>query len=351
LSGYIAKQDDGNAYTFLATGAFTVTSSSAENTTIAAIKGTVTGLKTFTNGALTESITYGASVDTTLFGVTNTPSLVPVSNTVLSNQRAQASLQYNNNLSLLNSGATFIGSDGSIGGMDQVQGGSSQDFFTGNTGNDYFDGKAGVDTVIYRGLKAEYIIGSTITLDRTDPLALNQVRAHVVTDRVGLLGGQTGRDGSDTLVNVERLQFADSKVALDLAPTQSAGQTALLLGAVLPGQLVFDVTKQGLLGSVIGLLDQNLTLATLSGALLRLPIWDVLTGIEAPTTADIATYLVKNVYGDATTTAITNAAITAMSSENKVSQGNYLASLAVSAANQTHINLVGVQATGLEYIG
>ena len=260
-------------------------------------------------------------------------------------------MQHNNNLSLLNSGATFIGSDGSIGGMDQAQGGSSRDFFTGNTGNDYFDGKAGLDTAIYRGQKADYIIASTTTLDRTDPLALNQVRAHVVTDLIGLLGGQGGRDGSDTLVNVERLQFADTKVALDLAPTQSAGQTALLLGAVLPGQLAFDVTKQALLGSVIGLFDQNFTLAQLSGAILRLPIWDVLTGNEAPTTADIATYLVNNVYGGTAPTAITNAAITAMSSESRANQGNYLASLAVSTANQTHINLVGIQSTGLEYVG
>lgn len=350
LSGYIAKQDDGNAYTFLASGAFTVTSSSAENTTIAAIKGTVTGLKIFTNGALAESITYGASVDTTLFGVTNTLSLVPVSNTVLNNQRSQASLQHNNNLSLLNSGATFIGSDGSIGGMDQAQGGSSRDFFTGNTGNDYFDGKAGLDTAIYRGLKSDYFIVPTITLDRTDPLALNQVRAHVVTDITGLLGGQGGRDGSDTLVNVERLHFANTKVALDLAPTQSAGQAALLLGAVLPGQIAFNVTNQALLGSVMGLFDQNYTLAQLSASVLRLPIWDVLTGKEAPTTADIATYLVNNVYGGTATTAITNAAITAMSSESRANQGNYLATLAVSTANQNNINLVGIQSTGLEYI-
>jgi hypothetical protein len=274
-----------------------------------------------------------------------------VTTAVLSNQRAQAGLQFNSFLNLLNNGASFTGSDASNGGMDQVQGGRSRDAFTGNTGNDYFDGKAGIDTAIFRGPKADYFIGSTITLDRTDPLALNQVRAHLVTDLTGLLGGQAGRDGSDTLVNVERLQFADTKVALDLAPTQSAGQAVLLLGAVLPGQLVFDVTKQALLGSVIGLFDQNFSLATLSGAILRLPIWDVLTGNEAPTTADIATYLVNNVYGGTAPTAITNAAITAMSSESRANQGNYLASLAVSTANQTHINLVGIQSAGLEYLG
>jgi hypothetical protein len=344
LSGYIAKPDDGNIYTFLATGTFTAVTGVVD-TKIAAVKGSVTGLKIFTNGALSESITYGAGVDTTLFGVTDS-TVNPPTNSILTSQRAQAALQFNSFLALLNSGSTFTGSDASNGGMDQVQGGTSNDRFTGNTGNDYFDGKAGLDTAIYRGVRAEYFIGPVSTVDRTDPLAGSQIRGYTIIDN-----GPAGRDGIDTLANVERLQFADTKVALDLAPTQSAGQTALLLGAVLPGQLAFDVTKKALVGSVIGLFDQNFTLAQLSGAILRLPIWDALTGIVTPTTADIATYLVHNVYGGTETAAITNAAITAMSSENKVSQGNYLASLAASTTNQTHINLVGIQAIGLEHLG
>lgn len=343
LSGYIAKPDDGNTYTFLATGTFTVTANSVANTKISAVKGSITSFKTFTNGALSDSITYGASVDNTLFGVTD--STVPITNAILTAQRSQAALQFNTFLGLLNSGATFIGSEDSIGGMDQVQGGTSMDRFTGNTGNDYFDGKAGIDTAIYRGNRADYFIGPISTLDRTDPAAANQIRAHTIID-----SSLTGRDGIDTLVRVERLQFADTKVAIDLAPTQSAGQTALLLGAVLPGQLAFDVTKQALLGSVIGLFDQNFTLAQLSGAVLRLPIWEALTGIIAPTAADIATYLVHNVYAGTETAAITNAAITAMNSESGANQGTYLASLAASAANQTHIDLVGKQAIGLEYV-
>jgi hypothetical protein len=102
---------------------------------------------------------------------------------------------------------------------------------------------------------------------------------------------------------------------------------------------------------VIGLFDQNFTLAQLSGAILRLPIWDVLTGKSVPTTADIATYLVHNVYGGSETATITNAAIAAMNAESGATQGNYLASLAAGDANQAHINLVGVQATGLVYLG
>lgn len=343
LSGYISKADDGNTYTFLATGTFTVTANSLVNTKIAAVKGSITSLKIFTNGALADSISYGTSVDTTLFGVTDS-SVNPPTNAILTAQRAQAALQFNSFLGLLNSGSSFIGSDDSIGGMDQVQGGTSMDRFTGNTGNDYFDGKAGIDTASYRGVRADYFIGPVTTLDRTDPTAANQVRAHTIID------SNSARDGIDTLVRVERLQFADTKIALDLASTQSAGQTALLLGAVLPGQLAFDVTKQALLGSVIGLFDQNFTLAQLSGAVLRLPIWEALTGIITPTTADIATYLVHNVYAGTETAAITNAAITAMNSESRANQGAYLASLAASTANQTHIDLVGKQAIGLEYL-
>jgi hypothetical protein len=156
---------------------------------------------------------------------------------------------------------------------------------------------------------------------------------------------------SDILTNIERLKFTDKNIALDLAPTQAAGQTALLIGAVLPGKLVYDVSKQALLGNVISLFDQGFSLQALSGALLRLPIWDVLTGKGAPTNADIASYLVNNVYGGAQTAAITNAAITAMNAETPATQGTYLASLAASPANQSHVDLVGIQATGLVYLG
>jgi hypothetical protein len=167
----------------------------------------------------------------------------------------------------------------------------------------------------------------------------------------GLSVSTADTSGLTSTYVINRVNVNGQNIALDLAPTQAAGQTALLIGAVLPGKLVYDVSKQALLGSVIGLFDQNFTLAQLSGAILRLPIWDVLTGKAAPTTTDIATYLVNNVYGGTQTAAITNAAIAAMNAESGATQGNYLASLAASDANQTHINLVGVQATGLVYLG
>jgi serralysin len=216
-------------------------------------------------------------------------------------------------------------------GNDQILGNLANNLLSGGKGNDTIDGGSGIDTAIYSGVASSY----TITVASG---------AATITDKT------SNRDGIDSLKNIERLQFSDKNIALDLAATQSAGQTALLIGAVLPGKLVYDVSKQALLGSVIGLFDQNFTLSQLSGAILRLPIWDVLTGKAAPTNADIASYLVNNVYGGTQTAAITNAAIAAMNAETPATQGNYLASLAASDANQTHINLVGVQTTGLVYL-
>jgi hypothetical protein len=226
------------------------------------------------------------------------------------------------------------GNDSIIGSSfdDSLLGYSGNDLIKGGGGNDFIDGGTGIDTAVYTGTATNY----TPTLGAT---------SNTIMDRTA------NRDGTDTLTNIERLQFSDKNIALDTGATQSAGQTALLIGAVLPGKLAFDVSKQALLGGVISLFDQGFTLNQLSGAILRLPIWDVLTGKAAPTNADIAGYLVNNVYGGTQTAAITNAAIAAMSAETPATQGSYLASLAASTANQTHVDLVGIQATGLVYVG
>ena len=219
LSGYVTSPVDGKTYTFLAAGTFTVT---AAITTIAAIKGSVTGIKYFLNGALIDSISYGTGLDDSMFGVTYVAN--PTQAQVVA-QRAQASLQFNNVLSLVDGGASFIGSSASNGGNDQAQGGAGNDTFIGYAGNDYFDGKGGVNTAIYRGAFNDYVITSGTTTDRVDPTGLNQVAAITVMDTVA------NRDGTDTLVNIQRLQFSDANLALDVGPTQKAGSVYMLYQA------------------------------------------------------------------------------------------------------------------------
>ena len=119
---------------------------------------------------------------------------------------------------------------------------------------------------------------------------------------------------------------------------------------MLPNQLALDPTKQALVGAVIGLFDAGYNLQTLAGALMRLPIWDVLTNKANPINTDIANYLLNNVNGAVpSSTTLINAALQ-LAGETGATQGTFLANLAASSAGQTHIGLVGLQTSGLAYV-
>lgn len=76
-------------------------------------------------------------------------------------------------------------------------GGSGNDTLTGLGGNDALDGSRGTDTAVFSGVRADYTVTGTST-------------GVTVTHR-------TGGDGTDTLVNIERLQFSNTNVAIDVA--------------------------------------------------------------------------------------------------------------------------------------
>jgi Ca2+-binding RTX toxin-like protein len=80
---------------------------------------------------------------------------------------------------------------------DTLTSGTGNQTFTGGGGNDALDGGAGIDTAVFSGTRSNYTITQTAT-------------GYTVKDN-------RGTDGTDTLVNVERLQFSDSRVAIDVA--------------------------------------------------------------------------------------------------------------------------------------
>ncbi len=208
-----------------------------------------------------------------------------------------------------------------------VLGTSGNDTLSGGAGNDNINGAAGVDAALYSGASANY------TLTKTGS-------GFTVTDK-------TGASGTDTLQNVERLKFADKGVALDLATTQAGGGAALLIGAVL-GHASLSA-KPELVGAVIDLFDQGYTLQQLSGAVMRLDIWSILAG--GNTNTQIANYLLTTVNVTAPDVPTWSAAVIALNAETGANQGNFLAQLAESAANQTQVNLVGLAQSGLDYLG
>ena len=214
-----------------------------------------------------------------------------------------------------------------------VSGTAGNDSLVGGTGNDTVDGGTGLDTLTYSGVRANYSVASN-------------GYGYSVT---------SSADGVDAITNIERIKFSDGTLALDLGVDQSAGQAVLLLGTVLPFKLAIDASKQSLLGSVIGLIDSGFSMPVLSGALLRLDIWSILTGqsvsSKSRTLAEdtlIVNYLLTNVNGMPPDSSTLNAA--ADTFHNEPAQGAWMAQLALSTAGQSHIGLIGLSATGVSYI-
>jgi hypothetical protein len=89
-------------------------------------------------------------------------------------------------------GGTFAGGNGKdelhgTAGDDTLLGANGKDLLYGHLGNDILDGGNGVDTAVYAGSRSEYIVTQTST-------------GYSVS----------GPEGTDTLVDVERLQFGDT---------------------------------------------------------------------------------------------------------------------------------------------
>ena len=109
----------------------------------------------------------------------------------------------------------------SVDGLDVLDGKAGADTMAGGTGNDIYVvdsegdvvielGDAGIDTVRYWGARSAF------------NLSRDSTGSWTVRDTGGI-------EGVDTLTGVERLQFANTKVALDLSATASAGKTAEII--------------------------------------------------------------------------------------------------------------------------
>jgi Ca2+-binding RTX toxin-like protein len=210
---------------------------------------------------------------------------------------------------------------------DTLTGNIESNTFIGGAGDDNLDGDNGLDFALYSAPKSSFTV----------------VQYGIKTL---LIGNGAGSEGSDSLIRVERLVFPDLSVALDMGTTQSGGQAALLIGAVL-GRAALSA-KPELVGDVIDLFDQGYSLQILAGAVMRLPIWGVLanSGQASASTTQIATYLLTTVNGQTPDAATLAGAVSAL---NNDPQGDYLWHLAASAANQTQIALTGLTQDGLVF--
>jgi len=195
------------------------------------------------------------------------------------------------------------------------------DTLKGQPGTDFFDGGLGLDTVVYNGPMERYSITKS-------------GNRYVVSE-------PTGSDDTDYLANIERLQFSNTKVALDM--TGNAGDAARLIGALLGPSYVKD---KALAGVVIGLLDQNYSTQTIATLGLGTSTYIGLAGSSS--NEDFVKHVFKNVIGRPPVEAELQTYV------GMLSAGTSQAALAVMAAETEFtaekIGLTGLVLNGWEFI-
>ena len=195
---------------------------------------------------------------------------------------------------------------------DALTGDGANNIFIPGIGSDYIVAGDGVDTVIYWTDVAEF------------QLISSQSGLRVVHDL-----------GDDSLSQVERLQFNDRNIAVDL--DGSAGLTAKTLAAVIGED---GLSNKEYVGIGLQLFDAGQSLATVCEL--------ALNAVGATTNEDVVTILYSNLYGESPSDDQLQEYV------ELLDQGAFTkGSLAAAAAELTHdlgvIDLVGLAETGIEY--
>jgi hypothetical protein len=142
-------------------------------------------------------------------------------------------------------------------------------------------------------------------------------------------------DGTDQLTNIERLQFTDKNVALDL--NGNAGTTAKILGAVFGKE---SLSNKQYVGIGLNLLDTGMSTNTLSSL--------AVDAANLKTNDQIVSTLWKNVFGTPATSADKAPYVKLL--DDGMSAGTLAWLAADTSFNTTNINLIGLAQTGIEYI-
>jgi hypothetical protein len=154
---------------------------------------------------------------------------------------------------------------------DRITANTLNNLLNGMGGNDTIDGGSGIDTVIYSGAAATHtvVIGNgTVT----------------IADKI------TNRDGTDTLTNIERLQFTDTNIALDISKDQTAGSGYMLYKAA------FNRTPDaGGLGYWIGKMDAGMSYSDVANNFVTSTEFKTAFGGSNPSVNTLVTKLYNNV--------------------------------------------------------
>lgn len=204
-------------------------------------------------------------------------------------------------------------------GDDTLIGNALSNVLTGNSGNDSIDGGAGMDMAMYGGVHTNYTVTSS--------------------SGTTLVKARSGTEGTDNLINVERLHFTDENIALDISGI--AGQAYRLY------QAAFD-RKPDLkgLGYWINDMDHGSSLTTVAAGFMLSAEFQKLYGTK-PTNTVLVTNFYQNVLHRTPDQSGFNYWLDQLNT-NKITAAGALASFCESAENQALV--IGSIQNGIEYL-
>jgi hypothetical protein len=207
---------------------------------------------------------------------------------------------------------------------DVIFGNDANNVFYEGGGNDVIDGRGGVNTVVFAGKRSEYNINPS------------EIAQH------WLVEGKNGAIGSDDLTNVKLLQFADSKVTLEVAGNPA--MSAKLIGVILGGSWMGNLPIAGLALSILEAGNEPLFLAKLgveSGLFVELA--------GSASNKDFYKLVYKNVYG-ALPDAATLQSMVSQLDGGALTPADVVMQLVDTPQNLKNIDLVGIQLHGFDYV-
>jgi Ca2+-binding RTX toxin-like protein len=207
-------------------------------------------------------------------------------------------------------------------GNDTLMGGAGNDVLTGGNGNDTIDGGSGFDTVHFEGVRGNFQV-------------TRATNGWNIVDRVG-------KEGSDWATSVDRLEFSDYGLAYDLAG--NAGYTAQIIRALFGSAFLKEDAYVGL---GIDLLDSGVSYLDVVGLAISTPLFEDLAGSRS--NSAFVTVLWKNLFGGSPSSSDLNYYVGLLNS-GAFTQTSLGAAAAQSTYNTNSADLVGLAATGIEYL-
>jgi GH24 family phage-related lysozyme (muramidase) len=204
-----------------------------------------------------------------------------------------------------------------------LTGTAANDSFTSGTENDYFDGGAGLDQVVFSANRSAY------TVSKSD----------------SGFSVSSSPDGTDTLINIERLEFSDVNLAFDVSASGNAGQARLFLGTI--AHALID--NPGVEGTILYFFDQGMSMQQVCQLAVDVNLISALAGSSS--NADLARLVWRNVVGVEADNGAVDLLVSFMDGRNAAfSQAQLLTAVSQLDINQQRVDLVGLATTGMEYL-